>query len=329
MPKRSLKEPPKFRERDLYSMAKRLMAAVALLGAVQTTTLALAEPSYSPAGDAALTQSAAAPDRQGAQEPLPPPLSEKETKSTDVDRLNGDYLKGYFTDTGRMITSPMQWEGQDWMRLGIVLGGTSALFLADKEIRNFAQSNQSGVASRFASVGNFIGDPINIYPAIGAFYLYGSLADDGKARRVSLLALESLTISNVFQAGIKTVAGRHRPDLGHSPSTWDGPTSSDSNSSFSSGHTSAAFSVATVVAEEYKHKPYAAPVAYGLASLTALARIYSDRHWSSDVFFGAALGHFVSKAVLNYHKEDKKVSRVSILPQVGKEMTGVTVNYKF
>jgi membrane-associated phospholipid phosphatase len=157
------------------------------------------------------------------------------------------------------------------------------------------------------------------------------LADDGKVRRTSLLALESLVISGALTEGLKRLSGRPRPETGEAPDNWHGPGSDSRYVSFTSGHTSNAFAVATVIANEYKDVPYVATTAYGLATLTALSRIYSNKHWASDTLLGAAIGHFVSKAVLDYHKEDKKPlsNRLSLSPQVGKEMTGLTVNYKF
>jgi membrane-associated phospholipid phosphatase len=249
----------------------------------------------------------------------------------DVDSLNFKYLKGYVFDSGKIIASPLHWEAKDWLKAGMVLGVTSSLFLVDKEVKNFAQSNQSHVASKFASVGNALGDWHYLVPPLGAFYLYGSLADDSRARRASLLSLESFAISGALTSGMKMLAERHRPNTGDAPTTWDGPHLSLKNVSFSSGHTAAAFSVATVFADEYKDNLFIPPLAYGLATLTGLSRIYSNEHWASDVFFGAALGYFTSKALLWYHKEDKnkKKGHLSIMPAVGKEMTGLNVKYEF
>lgn len=254
-----------------------------------------------------------------------------EASHASIDRMDGEYFKGYATDAGKIITSPLRWEPKDWVKFSLVIGGTGALFLADKEIKNFSQRNRNSVATAFSHVGNAIGDPLVIFPATGAFYLYGQLADDSRIRRTSLLALESLVISGALTEGIKRVAGRPRPEVGESVGTWHGPVLDKRYVSFSSGHTASAFAVATVVAHEYGEVPYVAPAAYSLATLTALSRIYSNKHWASDTLFGAALGHFVSKAVLSYHKDDKGQlsKRLSIAPQVGKEMTGLTVNYQF
>ena len=271
------------------------------------------------------------PAATGQAQPVQPQTTVTGKASSDVDSINLNYLKGYLVDTGSILASPLHWETGDWLKLGIVLGGTASLFLVDQKVKNFALSHQSPVATRFASVGNDLGNPLYTLPPLGAFYLYGYLADDNKARRTSLLALESFAISGLMTDGLKVLAQRHRPNSGDVPTTWDGPKFSLNNLSFSSGHTASAFSIATVFADQYKDNPFVPPIAYGLATLTGLSRIYSNQHWSSDAFFGAAVGYFISKAVLSYHKQDKdKLStRLTILPQVGKEMNGVNVQYAF
>ena len=309
----------------------------AIAAALLVSTALLGAPAYGePLGDAAPEAAIDSPAKVAPPPALPEldlaakEKSEANPGASDMNKIDLNYIKGYATDTGKILTSPLRWDSGDWMKVGLVLGGTSALFLVDKEIKNFAQKNKSSVSSGLADIGNAIGEPMYIFPAVGAAYLYGSLTDNPKLRRVSLLSLESLTISGAITMGLKTVAGRHRPLTGALPMNWHGPTNEGGWDSFSSGHTSNAFAVATVVANEYKGKPYVAPIAYGLATLTALARIYDNKHWASDTFFGAALGHLVSKAVLSYHKEDKSklAKKVSIMPRVGKEMTGVTVSYK-
>ena len=67
------------------------------------------------------------------------------------------------------------------------------------------------------------------------------------------------------------------------------------NGSFPSGHTIAAFSVATVVARRYPHHRWLPFVAYGLASVVAFSRVSLSAHFVSDVFFGGALGYSISR----------------------------------
>ena len=248
---------------------------------------------------------------------------------TDVDSFNLKYARGVAIDTGKIIASPLHWEAKEWLKAGLVLGVASSLLLVDEKVKNFAQDHQSPVASKFALVGNDLGNSAYALPPLGVFYLYGTLANDSKARSTSLLALESFAISGIMTSGLKMLAERHRPNSGASPNSWDGPSLSLKNVSFCSGHTATAFSIATVFADQYQNNAYVAPIAYGLATLTGLSRIYSNEHWSSDVVFGAALGYFVSKGVLSFHKEAKKESRLTLLPVVGKEMTGLSLKMEF
>ncbi|UFS70073.1 phosphatase PAP2 family protein [Geomonas sp. RF6] len=268
---------------------------------------------------------------EGAAASLSATDMETAPSTSDLYRINGKYLKGVITDAGGVITSPLHWDARDWAKAGAVVGITSGLFLADRSIRDFAQSNQNSVANGLAKVGNAFGDPLYAPAMVGSFYLYGVFGDDMKARRTSLLALESYAISSVLTGGIKNLSGRHRPETGDGPMTFDGPAWKVKNGSFVSGHTSNAFAIATVFANEYADNRYVPPIAYGLATLTAFARVYDNKHWASDVFFGGALGYFTGKAILSFHKKDNDplLGRLTIAPQVTKEMTGLTVGYNF
>ncbi len=244
------------------------------------------------------------------------------------DRITGEYVKSYFTDTGRILASPAKWDGSDWLKAGLIIGATSGIYFVDADIRNFAQRNRSSVGNRFSTVGNDLGDPLYTLPALGLFYLYGHLYEDPKARRASLLAVESLAISGAFTWTIKLAAQRSRPFTEEPSSSWNGPSLKNTDTSFPSGHTTAAFSVASVLAEEYGNNPFVPPIAYGLAALTGFARINTDKHWASDVFFGGAIGYFVGKAVVRYHTVQNSNS-VMILPTISQQGLVVIAEYRF
>jgi membrane-associated phospholipid phosphatase len=243
------------------------------------------------------------------------------------DRISGEYVKGYFSDTGKMLASPAHWEGSDWLKTGLVLGATTGLIFTDADIRNVAQRNQSSFGNKAASVGNALGNPLYTLPPLALFYLYGHLNEDPKARRASLLAVESLAVSGAFTWTVKIAAQRPRPFTGEDPTTWNGPRLKMGDYSFPSGHTTAAFSIASVLAEEYGNNPAVPPIAYGLATLTGFARIYDNKHWASDAFFGGAIGYFVGKAVVRYHTTPD--TAVKLLPTVSQQGFGLTAEYRF
>lgn len=244
------------------------------------------------------------------------------------DRMNGEYVKGYITDTGRMLAAPVSWSGSDWLKAGLVVGTTTGLYFADADIRSFAQRNRSSIGDKGAAVGSFIGNPLYALPPLGLFYLYGHFNDEPKARRASLLAAESLLLSGAFTLAVKMATGRPRPDTGEARTTWNGPGLNFSAPSFPSNHTTAAFSLAAVFVEEYGCNPLIPPIAYGLATLTGFARLYDDKHWASDAFFGGAIGYFVGKAVVSYHAVQNDTS-LKILPTITRQGFGLMTEYRF
>ena len=266
-----------------------------------------------------------------------PPVSEPypiarsiEPAAVSLDRPSVDYLKAVFVDTGKILASPLHADSSDWLKAGGVVAITGGLFLVDANIRDFSQRNHGQAANKIASAGQILGNPLYTLPPVGAFYLYGYLTDDSKAQKTSLLAVESLAISSLFTGLLKVIAQRDRPGSGASPYKWEGPRFNLNNLSFCSGHTSSAFSIATVFAEQYKNSPYVPPIAYGLATLAGLSRVYDNKHWASDVFFGAALGYFVGKSVVNFHSDHLlNVANLSLVPDVRPNYNGITLQYKY
>jgi membrane-associated phospholipid phosphatase len=140
-------------------------------------------------------------------------------------------------------------------------------------------------------------------PALGAYYLYGSVAEDERAMRVGMLGFEAYVVSGITVNILKYATHRHRPITGDPHNTWDGPSFVSDNLSFPSGHASSAFSVAAVVASEYRDNVVVNVASYGIATLVALSRIYDDKHWASDAFLGSAIGYATGKAIYKWRSD--------------------------
>ena len=152
------------------------------------------------------------------------------------------------------------------------------------------------------------------------------MSDDARARRTATLGIKSILVSDFFTSTLKTYGHRHRPNSGDSYNQWDGPALSFKNLSFPSGHSTAAFALATVVATEYRNKLFIAPIAYGMASLTALSRVHDNKHWASDIFLGSAIGFFTAKAILKLNRG--YIDNISISPAMIDNSSGVSIRYK-
>jgi membrane-associated phospholipid phosphatase len=244
-------------------------------------------------------------------------------------KLDSDYFKGMFADTGYALTSPWRWDKSDWFTASIVAGTTGVFFALDEEIRDIFQyrgKDSSVTITNFTTIFEPFGNAITTVPALAGFYIYGKYWENKKAERTALLAVESLLVTGLFTSVLKTMVGRQRPHSGEGADIFKGP--SINKNSFPSGHTSSAFAIATVMANEYEEIPYIAPITYGIATLTGMSRVHEDKHWVSDIFFGAMLGYFTSKTILKLHS-NKKGRHFTIYPRVDRRGGGLVLSTRF
>jgi membrane-associated phospholipid phosphatase len=246
-------------------------------------------------------------------------------KKEDVE-LNKEYIKGYLSDTKYILTSPARWEKDDWLKASAVVGIAAGLYVFDHNVQDSSQKHKNSTTDRIASIAKPFGEGQYTVPALGIVYLYGYAAEDRKAEKTALWGVESFLISGAFTQVLKFSTHRHRPEDGDRYDRWDGPSFSNSNLSFASGEATAAFSVATVIASEYEDKAWVPPLAYGIATLTALARINDNAHWASDVFVGSAIGYFTAKTIVALHKKN---SRFQVVPLTDGQHNGLAISYKF
>lgn len=234
--------------------------------------------------------------------------------------FNWDYIHSGFTDAKDQVMAPLHWNGIQWMTAATIASGESVLIYADgdKNIQLWAQKNRTS-ATNFME--NDIGNPFGsgIYPAIivGTSYIAGCIFHKDKPKRFAMLTAKSIVISGATTTVVKYIMGRHRPfqDNPPNPENWDGPFGHFSHLSFPSGHTTVAFSFATMLALEYP-KPVIIPIiAYSLAATTAFGRVNGNHHWASDVLMGACIGYFTSKLVFNNNNWGKLQHKKKISPR--------------
>jgi membrane-associated phospholipid phosphatase len=133
-----------------------------------------------------------------------------------------------------------------------------------------------------------------------AMYVGGMFLKDSKMKSTALLAGEAMGDSYLVTTVMKDVDRRLRPIAvtnGDYRDTWfqDNTHPFLSDGSFPSGHSIAAFSVATVIARQYKNHKWVPYVAYGLAGVIGFSRLTLSAHFLSDVFMGAALGYTIGR----------------------------------
>lgn len=88
---------------------------------------------------------------------------------------------------------------------------------------------------------------------------------------------------------------------------------------FPSGHTSYAFTIATIVDKEFRDKsPWISVGSYTIASATGVMRVLNNEHWMSDVLAGAGIGILSVNAIYFVHDRfaQNKGLNASIAPTV-------------
>jgi membrane-associated phospholipid phosphatase len=232
-------------------------------------------------------------------------------------------FNSYFTllgsDLKQDFTKPFRMKRRDWGRLGAFAIVAGALSFEDESIQKAAlklRAHNPGLNNVSKYITNFGG----IYEAytLAAFGAYGIIFKNQKMKTTTLLATQAYITGSALESVLKFVSGRTRPSY-YDPNveaepTFLGPFSKRSKdargkkvySSFPSGHTTVAFAAATVFALEYKDHLVVPIIAYSAASLIGLSRITENKHWSTDVLVGAALGFLAGKQVVNnYHRYAK------------------------
>ncbi len=215
---------------------------------------------------------------------------------------NKEYFQSYWTAIKKTATGPARWGKKEWIGFGGVVVGGTVLYIYDAQIRNFFQAYRTTATDNISKYGfEPWGSGYYTLPLLGGFYLYGLSANNTKARQVAMAGTQAFIMGGLSVEVLKVLFGRHRPyqDIPPNPRVWTGPCGALSYNSMPSGHTTVAFSVATVFASVYKNKPWVGVLSYGIATGVALSRLNDDKHWASDVFIGAALGFAVGKTV--YH----------------------------
>ncbi len=247
-------------------------------------------------------------------------------EETSEVEFNKDYLKGYISDTEYILTSPLRWEESDWLKFSLVAGTTIGLFALDEEIQVWAQKRRNSTTNAITGFFEPFGNGAVGLPALGAFYLYGHLLEDRRAKATGLLGLESVVISGIFVGALKLTTHRQRPDEGGQSDKWYGPSLSGSHLSFPSADSALAFSISTVIASQYQDTAWVPPLAYSIATLVALGRINDNDHWASDVFVGSAIGFFTAKAIVALHK---KSPNIVIIPVIDGPVRGLGLSLIF
>jgi len=233
------------------------------------------------------------------QAPVPSPVSQP-TPAVDRPVSWKLLLPNLISDQERIWSFPATLvQEQSLIPTAAVLGTTAGLMALDPtEAAYFRRTPTfhgfNNIFTGNATVIGTIATPVSLY-AIGL------IRKDSKMERTALLAGEAVADAEIVTTALKDATKRVRPAgfpaQGNLYDSWFESRGSllRGNGSFPSGHTIAAFSIATVIARRYGNHRWVPYAAYGMAALIGFSRLSLSAHFLSDVFMGGALGYSISR----------------------------------
>jgi membrane-associated phospholipid phosphatase len=236
-----------------------------------------------------------APPQAPAPSPIPqPPLAVDRPVSWKL------VFPNIVSDQERIWSFPARLvQGQSWIPTAAVLGTTAGLVALDPTEAAFFRRTRSFEGFNKVFTGN--ATAVGTIMAPVSLYFVGLVRKDSKMQRTALLAGEAVADAEVVTTVLKDATKRVRPagfsTHGNLYDSWfeSGGSFLRGNGSFPSGHTIAAFSVATVIARRYGNHRWVPYAAYGMAALVGFSRLSLSAHFLSDVFMGGALGYSISR----------------------------------
>ena len=222
-----------------------------------------------------------------------------------AEEITSDFsIRNLISDGQNYFTAPLRWDQQDWLWFGGTVMTVAAIQETDEDTRSIYANRDrelNGFSADIAKVGNSWGElPIAASVVLG-LYSYGALTDNFEHKKTSYNMLKAGIYAGISTQMLKYAVGRDRPNATASDESYSG-----SGHAFPSGHTSFAFALSTAYAESVDNPSIWRRLgAYGLATATAYARVHDNKHWTSDVVAGAALGIATGLFVTNKHKSRK------------------------
>lgn len=169
----------------------------------------------------------------------------------------------------------------------IGVGLAAGVHPVDQSFNVRLRSHYDGVNRMFAPAKYYGNTPEQLALSIGT-YVFGRLLDKPKVSHLGMDLLRAQAVTELLVQPLKLTTHRLRPD-------------GSNRQSFPSGHAAVTFAAATVIERHLGWKK--SVLGYVIASYVAASRLHDNRHYLSDVVFGAAVGSIAGRTVTTHGRQ--------------------------
>jgi hypothetical protein len=201
--------------------------------------------------------------------------------------------------------------------IGILGAGTFLLMQIDEPIRRYINHDTKYAKSYPINFGNMWGEINFVELLFGGFTLYALYNSDKTAHKIAFEIAQASAYTFYTNGLLKYIIGRSRPYLEQGNQTYVpfSKYSKPDHQSLPGGHTGIVVALTTVLSRNAK-PVWLKVLAYVPAALSVTGRVYLDKHWTSDVFLGGAIGYLTATWVVDQHEKagqnDSKESQLGI-----------------
>ncbi len=223
-------------------------------------------------------------------------------------------LKDLARDQAGIWTSPLRIRPHDATWLVPFAGATGAAFAYDVDaLHQLGTTNQSLIND--SETFSDFGSPYATFAEAGGLYLLGALKHNDHLRETGVLAAEAVANASLVAEGLKLATNRERPNEGRGTGRfWPNGTRDYSlDSSSPSGHATATWAFARVIADEYPSWLTRVGI-YSFATAISASRITSRNHFPSDVVVGSTFGYLIGGYVVRHHASANQGVDYSLAP---------------
>jgi hypothetical protein len=261
---------------------------------LMTTVLAVAL--SGPVGTSSIEQNPSSPPEQTQAPPQAKEQDPKEQKAEAKEPPTPPHtgIRALFANLGEDVK---HLPSKQNLYIAAIGGGlAAAAHPADQSFNVRLRSHYDGVNKAFAP-GKYLGNtPEQVALSLGT-YAFGRLRDQPRVAHLGMDLLQAQILTEMLVEPLKFATQRQRPDL------------SDKHA-FPSGHAAITFASATVIERHLGWRK--SILGYTIASYVAVSRLHDNRHYLSDVIFGAAVGSIAGRTVVHHEADYWALTPVSV-----------------